>query len=442
MESEIKKPLILKILLALMWAGLAVWTLVCICGAGVFALLAGQLSSAGTGGMLLFGCVATVAFAGGVVLLLQAALLVALGHGRNWARISLIVCNVFSMVTCLGGGLLLLFKGKLLEGIVQGMEFVLVAIPVGVLLMPSVRRWYKSCSETSGNLRSVVCCLAYWFLSAAFCLAFCAGLGVFIWKVASDAKGNPAQFIKLLELKAEYFDDAEAMWRLGSCYQYGCSGMTKDLDKAFEYYEMSAERDFRGGLNGLAQCYEHGWGTDKNPERAYEYYLKAAETDSVFALNALGDCCEKGIGTETNLAMAVEWWTKAADKNHGWAACKVAIRHQKDKKPDEAFSWFRKAADIGSDYACCKLGECYERGWGTPTNAAESVKWFVKGAERNHPWGMEKAGDFYAAGYGVEKDIAKAREWYEKAVKRNGSKSAAKKLKELDVESKNNGKDR
>lgn len=436
MENDVKKPLILKILLALMWAGLILFAMLNLFGSGLLALLAGQLSTAGMNGMLLFGCVSTIACAGCALLLLYAALLVALGHGRNWARVSLIVSNVFCMIVCLACGLTLLFTGKIIEGIGQGVQFVLSAIPVGVLLLPPVRRWFKTRSGTSSMLRSVLCCLSYWILSVIFGLAFSAGIGLFVWKAMSTAKANPAFEIKFLEFQVEYLDDAAAMYKLGEYHLHGLRGLKKDPELAFGYYVMSAEQDFRSGLNGLAQCYEHGWGTEKDPEKAYEYYLKAYGTGSVFAMNALGDCCEKGIGTETNFVKAIEWWTKAAEKNHDWAACKVALRHQKDKKNDEAFTWFRKAADIGSDYACCKLGECYERGWGTETNAVEAAKWFIKGAERRHPRGMEKAGDFYAAGYGVEKDTAKAREWYEKAVKRNGSKNAAKKLAALKEEPK------
>ena len=124
---------------------------------------------------------------------------------------------------------------------------------------------------------------------------------------------------------------------------------------------------------------------------------------------------------------------KAAEKKHSWTAWKVAIRHQKDKKPKEAFEWFRKSADLGSDYGCCKLGECYENGWGTETNAAHAAEWFLKGAERRHSWGMEKMGDFYRDGFGVEKNLAEAREWYGKAAK-CGSKSAQKKIDALKKE--------
>ncbi len=67
---------------------------------------------------------------------------------------------------------------------------------------------------------------------------------------------------------------------------------------------------------------------------------------------------------------------------HGWAACKVALRYQKDKKQKEAFEWFQKSADIGSDYGCCKLGECYENGWGTETNANRNAKKKLDGLKK------------------------------------------------------------
>lgn len=436
MESEVKKPFLLKALLALLWTVLGLWTVFGVVLAVLFALMIGYVLAKSPDALASFAGLAVAAFSGGVSLLLNGALLVAAGRGRNWARVSMIVSFVIDMVVFLVTGVALVAGGEPEQGAAQFVGLCFVSVPVLVLLRPSVVRWYGQCGNPGRELHNAICCAAYWGLSVVMDVAFFASFSVMVWKLMVDQDGSEAKSVAMLKFQADCLDDADAMVTLGTDYLYGLHGIETSHEKAFAYFDKAAAKNVRGGLNGAARCYELGWGTAKDLDKAYAHYMKAYETGSVYAMNALGDCCEKGIGTETNLAKAVEWWTLAADRNHGWAACKVALRHQKDNRPDEAFAWFRKAADIGSDYACCKLGECYERGWGTPTNAVEAARWFVEGAERNHPWGMEKAGDCHATGYGVEKDVEKAREWYEKAVKRNGSKSAEKKLKALNAATK------
>ena len=329
-----------------------------------------------------------------------AILLLALAYGKSWARKTYIVLFALGAINAVCGALLA--RTSCPADVIDPFRrwnwasLAIDAIIVGLLFLRVSKAWYKFDATIENRWKNRFQCTLFWFLLLLieFALGFVQGIATGMQKCGNLHEKYP--HIRVAELKARSDQgDAPSMWRLGNW-----------------------ERN--------------GWLGEKHPEKAFEWYQKAADLGDRWALNDLGDCYEKGIGAETNLTKAVEYWMKAAEKKHGWAACKVAIRHQKNKKTDEAFAWFRKSADIGSDYACCKLGECYERGWGTETNAVEAAKWFLKGAERNHAWGMEKTGDFYASGYGVEKDVAKAREWYEKAVKRNGSKSAQKKLSELE----------
>ena len=343
---------------------------------------------------------------------IAASLVAALAFGKSWARKTYIVLAVLQLI---GIGLLVV-QVQLLSRInpqcaamvsqqlqnVRWWVWINLAcdLPIIVMLfMRSARDWYRADATAENKWKNRIQCLTYWVLMIVVGVVF--GMVQGVARKVSDPKKISDKFprIRVAELKARAdLGDASSMWRLGNW-----------------------ERN--------------GWLGEKHPDKAFEWYSKAADFGDGPALDALGDCYEKGIGTATNLEEAVACWMKAAEKKNGWAACKVALRHQKDKKQKEAFEWFQKSADLENNFGCCKLGECYEKGWGTETNAAFAAKWFLKGAERNHRWGMEKTGDFYRDGYGVEKDLDEAREWYGKAAKR-GSKSAQKKLDALKKEEK------
>ena len=337
-------------------------------------------------------------------------LIVALALGKSWAR-KLYIVMVALQLFAIGLNELLLallpmypFLASAAQSIQHvpwwGWADAIIDILIVVLFfMHSARAWYRADVTPENKWRNRLQCFIYivlWLI-----------VDIVVGIVCSVASGiaNPSKVadkfprIRVAELKARADQgDAPSMWRLGNWEK-------------------------------------NGWLGEKHPDKAVEWYRKAADLGDRSALNDLGDCYEKGLGAETNMEEAVACWMKAAEKKHSWAACKVAIRYQKDKKQKEAFEWFKKSADLGSDYGCCKLGECYERGWGTETNATLAAEWFLKGAERRHGWGMEKAGDFYRDGYGVEKDLDKARKWYKKAVKR-GNKNAQKKLDALPAEDK------
>ena len=332
-------------------------------------------------------------------------LVVALLVGKSWARKLYVVMVVLqssaiglteallagsSMHPCLAAAVQDLHRMAWWEW-VNAVGDIMVVI---LLFTRSARTWYQADVTPENKWKNRLQCLVYIVVG----LVVGGMLGVLC--AAAEGIADPGKVanklprIRVAQLHALADQgDASSMWRLGNWEK-------------------------------------NGWLGEKHPGKAVEWYKKAADLGDKCALNDLGDCYEKGIGTETNLEESVSCWMRAAEKKHNWAACKVAIRYQKDKKQKEAFEWFRKSADLGSDYGCCKLGECYEKGWGTETNAVLAAEWFLKGAERRHGWGMEKTGDFYRDGYGVEKDVDKAREWYGKAVKR-GNKNAQKKLDAL-----------
>lgn len=61
----------------------------------------------------------------------------------------------------------------------------------------------------------------------------------------------------------------------------------------------------------LAQCYEKGYGVEKDPKIAFEFYRKTAEKGLAVGQEALAICYDRGFGTIHDAGKAAYWYTKA-----------------------------------------------------------------------------------------------------------------------------------
>ncbi|CAI2166978.1 19844_t:CDS:2 [Funneliformis geosporum] len=75
---------------------------------------------------------------------------------------------------------------------------------------------------------------------------------------------------------------------LAKRYQYGWE-VEKDLEKAFKYYQMSANQNNSDGQYNLAECYRNGLGIEKDLKKAMYWYQISAECDNKIAQYNLAD---------------------------------------------------------------------------------------------------------------------------------------------------------
>ena len=112
---------------------------------------------------------------------------------------------------------------------------------------------------------------------------------------------NNNQTLNSLQMEADA-GDTNAMFNLAWCY-YSGKEVTKDLEKAFDWYMKGAEAGDVDAANNLAICYEFGLGVPKNLTKALECYQKIAVAGDTNAMYNLADCHHK---------MALEWRQIAA----------------------------------------------------------------------------------------------------------------------------------
>ncbi|PKY15032.1 HCP-like protein [Rhizophagus irregularis] len=116
--------------------------------------------------------------------------------------------------------------------------------------------------------------------------------------------------INSLEKLAENSDNEEAMFNLANRY-YNGEETEKNLEKAFHWYQKSAENGKENAMFNLAICYENGEGTEKDLEKAIYWYQEAAENGNICAMNYLAEIYKDGKVTEKNFNKTLYWYQKA-----------------------------------------------------------------------------------------------------------------------------------
>lgn len=92
--------------------------------------------------------------------------------------------------------------------------------------------------------------------------------------------------------------------------QFGAGPRTPE--EKFSDLKRKAEAGDAKSQFGLARLYYNGDGVTKDDNKAAEWYQKAAEQGNDFAQFKLGAMYDKGEGVPKDAAKAAEWWKKAA----------------------------------------------------------------------------------------------------------------------------------
>lgn len=91
----------------------------------------------------------------------------------------------------------------------------------------------------------------------------------------------------------------------------------KDINRSelVEYIKFGVEYELKESIFKFGYIYEKGIGVMQDYEKAYQYYNLAAEKNCIKAMNKLGDWYKKGIFLSRNINLAIKWYEKSANKN-------------------------------------------------------------------------------------------------------------------------------
>ncbi|MBQ7178454.1 MAG: sel1 repeat family protein [Victivallales bacterium] len=138
-----------------------------------------------------------------------------------------------------------------------------------------------------------------------------------------------------------------------------------DVKGAFGWISKTAEHDVLEAQRLLALMYKEGRGVTRNIEKAIQFYEVVANQNDVDAMLALGVIYGDRQSEVFNYSIAFEWFMKAAEEENDRAQLVVAIMYEKglgiEKNLFKAKVWYEKAAKNGSKEAKEWLGKNLER---------------------------------------------------------------------------------
>lgn len=190
--------------------------------------------------------------------------------------------------------------------------------------------------------------------------------------------------------------DKDKQFELGKAYLKGFVAqgdveeiIEKDLQKAFNYFMMSAKSGHVAAKNYVGLCYDQGIGVSKDHKKAKTFYEASSKQGNLNALYNLANCYEYGIGIEQNESKSFEKYKELYEKGFVEAIYKMAWFYENgiavnvDKR--RALNLYKEAAEKGSSHAQYYLAQSYQYPVKGQPNVIEAKKWYYLAAKNKHP---------------------------------------------------------
>lgn len=150
----------------------------------------------------------------------------------------------------------------------------------------------------------------------------------------STAKKYPknAYVAALLYKRAVELGDVDAMARLATLFLRG-EGVTADTEKALELNRQAAARGHSVAQMNAAHIIEK---TSGDRDEIFHFLKLAADQGFTEAETSLAQCFERGFGVEKDLTEAMRWYARAAAKGNEKAI--VAVAKLKSLQPPDSIA--------------------------------------------------------------------------------------------------------
>lgn len=157
-----------------------------------------------------------------------------------------------------------------------------------------------------------------------------------------------------------------ALNRLGLMYENG-TGVKKDVDKAFEYFQKSAKLGFHESQLHVAYFFKNGCGSVvKNDDSAKYWYEQSASNGNMTAMCDMGRIHLMGIGTKVDKELAFKYFSRSASGGNINANAWLGIMYEEGnyvpRDLAKACHYYEKAADAGIQSAISKIRKLAEQG--------------------------------------------------------------------------------
>lgn len=204
--------------------------------------------------------------------------------------------------------------------------------------------------------------------------------------------------------------DVDAQLKVAD-YYYNGNGVSKDYNKAVQYYQMAASQNSPQAQGALGDCYLKGTGVSQNIQTGLYWMQKAADNNYAPAQHCLGCYYLSGTYLQRDYSLAKKWFEKAAAQNCSLAEHNLGFMYDKwliggdilnpfDQKPQKelAVKYYLRAAQHGCVITIQKiiptlaekgnaeairiLGRCYEFGTALPKDEAKAIELYKQAIEK------------------------------------------------------------
>mmetsp|Transcript_2604 Transcript_2604/g.6566 ORF Transcript_2604/g.6566 Transcript_2604/m.6566 type:complete len:414 (-) Transcript_2604:2518-3759(-) len=224
--------------------------------------------------------------------------------------------------------------------------------------------------------------------------------------------------------------DANAQYRIGTCYLQGHEGCQLDEQAALEWFQKAAAQGHANAQYQYGWCYEAGTaGLPKDRCKAVaimsEILTHTADSTTAcpHAQCYLGWCHFNGEGgLPVNQAEGVRLFQLAVDQGLSEAQFHLANCYREGQgvpKKDlpKAIRLYQAAAQQQHAGAQNNLGNRYYHGQGVERHLGKAVAWCTKAARQGNEYGMATVGECYRdGGPGLEQDLYEAVTWFQMAL--------------------------
>jgi uncharacterized protein len=201
-------------------------------------------------------------------------------------------------------------------------------------------------------------------------------------------------------------ENRRAMYNLGAL----CMRKMSDPDsmiKGFQWYEQSAELGDPLACYEVANCYNGGWGVERNLDSYRSWCFKAATLGDTEAQYRMGAAYRMGYGVPIDVESSLMWYRKAAAKNHPKAFYDLALYYQEDKTNQTSMKlandYMLRAAQTGHREAQFEYAlSCFRGDLGKP-DFEDGKQWLGKAAENG--CGRAEFCLFQLLYYGIAPDL-------------------------------------
>lgn len=197
----------------------------------------------------------------------------------------------------------------------------------------------------------------------------------------------------------------------GIWYEFGEDDVSKDIDKAIEYYQAAAEFDDAYSNYRLGELFKDINSEYYDVNKAVEHLKKACEAEYPDAYFSLGSLYYFGIENHT-MEEAIELYTIGANNGSGLAQTALAVHYFETGDRYKAAKYFEMAAEQGSVNAMYRLADMFLFGLGVEKDFLKAFKYAQMASDAGNMDAKLLLARMYDTGEGTLKNTNRAMELY------------------------------